>query len=78
MEMPRFIKVAVEIKIPIKTTFNNTTSPTLDISADISKANRFVRKIGKLSARYGYAVEVTRQELAPPKSGSYIKRADEK
>lgn len=65
-QLPKVIEISV--KIPLETTVTTTPQNTacVTLTADINKANRFCRKVVKLSAKYGYNINI---EL-PPTHGS--------
>lgn len=73
-QLPTFIEISV--KIPLETTVKTSTQNTacISLTADISKANRFCRKIGKLCAKYGYNVNIERGQMLPPTHGSNVQK----
>lgn len=69
-QLPTFIEISV--KIPLETTVTATPSNNacISLTADINKANRFCRKVGKIYAKYGYNIKIERSHLLPPTHGS--------
>ena len=65
---PKYIRVDVEIEIPVESEFTDPT--TLSITADMKKANRFIKAVGRLCDKYNYRIKVTRGERHPPTTGS--------
>lgn len=68
--LPKVIEISV--KIPLETTVATTPQNTacISLTADINKANRFCRKVGKLCAKYGYNINIERSQIIPPTHGS--------
>ena len=69
-QLPKFIEISV--KIPLETTVTSTPQNTacVSLTADINKANRFCRKVGKLCTKYGYNINIERSQMIPPTHGS--------
>lgn len=71
-QLPTFIEISV--KIPLETTVATTPSNNacVSLTADINKANRFCRKVGKICAKYGYNINIDHSQIIQPTGGSSV------
>lgn len=70
-QLPTFIEISV--RIPLTTTIE-TYPARVSLTADITKANRFCRKVDKLCTKYGYGINIERTQMVPPTHGSNVQK----